>query len=149
VWCGGVDVESGGDGGDVESGDGVEANTEYRVRLAGTIADPGGLPIEGETEFTFTTVGLSARDPAAQLIIYEPGATNVPPEVLAQIPAYEPGEDPFAIVVRGTPGVADPEVPVILVNESTGETATVLSKVDGSFASVITGTEEDLSARPL
>jgi RHS repeat-associated protein len=121
----------------------LSANTEYRVRLAETITDPGGLVLEGQREFRFRTVPLSTRDPAAQLIIYQPGATNVPPEVLAQIPAYEPGEDPFAIVVRGTPGVADPEVPVILVNESTGETATVLSRVDGSFASVIAGTEED------
>jgi methionyl aminopeptidase len=30
-------------------------------------------------------------------------------------------------------GTADPEVPVILVNEDSGETATVLSKPDGSF----------------
>src|SRR5690606_11923724 len=105
----------------------LAANTVHRVRLSPTIADPGGLPVEGQTEFSFTTVPLSTRDPAAQLIIYEPGATNVPPGVLSLIPAYEPGEDPFAIVVRGTLGVADPEVPVVLVNESTGETATVLS----------------------
>lgn len=121
----------------------LEPNTTYRVRLADTLADPGGLPLEGRREFQFTTAALSARDPAAQLIIYEPGATNVPPAILDQIPAYTPGQDPFAIVVRGTPGVADPEVAVILVNESTGETATVLSRPDGSFASVISGTEED------
>jgi len=121
----------------------LAANTLYRVRLRATIADPTGLPLEGPNEFTFRTVPLSTRDPAAQLIIYEPGATNVPAAVLEGIPAYEPGEDAFAIVVRGTPGVADPEVPVILVNESTGETSTVLSKVDGSFTSVISGTEDD------
>lgn len=121
----------------------LEPNTTYRVRLADTLADPGGFPLEGRREFQFTTAALSARDPAAQLIIYEPGATNVPPAILDQIPAYTPGQDPFAIVVRGTPGVADPEVAVILVNESTGETATVLSRPDGSFASVISGTEED------
>ncbi len=120
----------------------LDPNTTYYVRLASPITDPTGLPLEGQNQFSFTTVPLSVRDPAAQLIIYEPGATNVPAEVLAQIPAYEPGEDPFAIVVRGTPGTADPEVPVILVNESTGETATVLSRPDGSFASVISGTEE-------
>lgn len=121
----------------------LDPNTLYRVRLAATIADPGGLPLEGRSEFEFTTMPLSTRDPAAQLIIYEPGASGVPPEVLAQIPAYEPGEDPFAIVVRGTPGTADPEVAVVLVNETTAETATVLSKPDGSFASVISGTEAD------
>jgi RHS repeat-associated protein len=121
----------------------LEANTTYRVRLAATIADPGGLPLEGQSEFSFTTVPLSTRVATAQLIIYEPGATNVPSAILDDIPAFEPGEDPFAIVVHGQPGVADPEVPVILVNESTGETQTVLSKVDGSFSSFISGTEED------
>ncbi|HSH14411.1 MAG TPA: Ig-like domain-containing protein, partial [Verrucomicrobiae bacterium] len=121
----------------------LEANTTYRVRLAATIADPTGLPLEGQSEFSFTTVPLSTRVATAQLIIYEPGATNVPSAILDDIPAFEPGDDPFAIVVHGQPGVADPEVPVILVNESTGETQTVLSKVDGSFSSFISGTEED------
>ena len=121
----------------------LDANTTYRVRLAPTIRDPGGLPLEGTNEFTFTTVPLSTRDPAAQLIIYQPGATNVPASVLAGIPAYTPGSDPSAIVVHGTPGTADPEVAVILVNESTGETATVLSKPDGSFSNVIPGSEQD------
>ncbi|MCW5557119.1 MAG: Ig-like domain-containing protein, partial [Verrucomicrobiae bacterium] len=119
----------------------LDANTTYRVQLAATITDPGGLPIEGPREFSFTTVPASTRDPAAQLIIYEPGATNVPAAILAAIPAYDPKEEASAIVVHGTPGVADPEVPVILVNESTGETATVLSKVDGSFSSVVSGSE--------
>jgi len=121
----------------------LDANTAYRVQLAATIADPGGLPLEGSREFTFTTVPLSTRDVAAQLIIYEPGATNVPVAILDDIPAYEPGQDRSAIVVHGTPGVADAEVPVVLVNETTGETATVLSKPDGSFSSVIAGNEED------
>lgn len=121
----------------------LEANTTYRVRLARTITDLTGLPLEGQAEFSFTTVPLSRRDPAARLIIYEPGATNVPVEVLARVPAYEAGSDPTAIVVHGTAGVADPEVPVILVNESTGETVTVLSQPDGSFVSVINGTEDD------
>ncbi|MDH7501175.1 MAG: Ig-like domain-containing protein [Verrucomicrobiota bacterium] len=121
----------------------LEDNTTYRVRLVRTITDLTGLPLEGQAEFSFTTIPLSRRDPAAQLIIYEPGATNVPVEILARIPAYKPGSDPTAIVVHGTAGVADPEVPVILVNESTGETATVLSQPDGSFVSVISGSEDD------
>ena len=121
----------------------LEADTTYRVRLARTITDLNGLPLEGQAEFSFTTVPLSRRDPAAQLVIYEPGATNVPVEVLARVPAYQAGSDPTAIVVHGTPGVADPGVPVILVNESTGETATVLSQNDGSFVSVISGTPDD------
>jgi hypothetical protein len=60
----------------------------------------------------FTTVALRPRgDPAAQLIIYEPGATNVPAAVLQNIPAFTPGSNKLAIVVRGTPGTADPNVP--------------------------------------
>ncbi|MBK8001599.1 MAG: Ig-like domain-containing protein [Verrucomicrobia bacterium] len=121
----------------------LAANTIYRVVLAETIRDPSGLAIEGDREFSFTTVPAATRVSTAQLVIYEPGATNVPAEILNGIPAYEPGEDPFAVVVHGQPGVADPEVAVILANESTGETTTVLSKVDGSFNSVISGTEED------
>lgn len=121
----------------------LAANATYRVRLADTIRDPSGLAIEGDREFTFTTVPSATRVNTAQLVIYEPGATNVPAEILNGIPAYEPGEDPFAVVVHGQPGVADPGVAVILANESTGETTTVLSRVDGSFDSVISGTEED------
>jgi hypothetical protein len=121
----------------------LAANTTYRVRLAETIRDSSGLAIEGDREFTFTTVPAATRVNTAQLVIYEPGATNVPAEILDGIPAYEPGEDPFAVVVHGQPGVADPGVAVILANESTGETTTVLSRVDGSFDSVISGTEED------
>ena len=121
----------------------LAANTTYRVRLADTIRDPSGLAIEGDREFTFTTVPSATRVNTAQLVIYEPGATNVPAEILNGIPAYEPGSDPFAVVVHGQPGVADPGVAVILANESTGETTTVLSRVDGSFDSVISGTEED------
>lgn len=121
----------------------LEANTTYRINLERTITDLTGLPLEGQAEFSFTTLPASKRDPAAQLIMYEPGATNVPVEVLDRIPAYQPGKDPMAIVVHGTPGVADPEVPVILVNESTGETVTVLSQPDGSFVSVISGGEDD------
>lgn len=121
----------------------LAANTTYRVRLADTIRDPSGMAIEGDREFSFTTVPAATRVSTAQLVIYEPGATNVPIEILNGIPAYEPGEDPDAIVVHGQPGVADPEVAVILVNESTGETTTVLSRVDGSFDSLISGTEED------
>lgn len=124
-------------------GSDLNPGTVYRVVLAGTIADASGLRLEGKSQFTFTTAAASVRTASSQLVIYEPGATNVPVAILDDIPAYEPGQDPTAIVVHGTPGTADPEVPVILANESTGETATVLSKVDGSFSSVISGSEED------
>lgn len=120
----------------------LEPATRFSVVLQRSIADMSGRLLEGTNAAGFTTVALSVRDPGAQLIIYEPGATNVPATVLAQIPAYTPGTNDSAIVVRGTPGVADPAVAVVLVNESTGETSTVLSKPDGSFVSLIEGQEE-------
>lgn len=121
----------------------LEPATRYTVVLSSAITDTSGRLLEGTNQFSFTTAALSVRDPAAQLIIYAPGATNVPAAILSQIPAYTPGTNQNAIVVRGTPGVADPEVAVVLANESTGETSTVLSKPDGSFVSVIEGQEED------
>lgn len=121
----------------------LDSSGTYRIVVSAGVRDAAGRAIEGVREFSFQTVPVSTRDPAAQLIIYEPGATNVPSTVLQNIPAYRPGTNSTAIVVRGTPGAADPEVPVVLVNESSGETATVLSKPDGSFASVIDGSEED------
>ena len=121
----------------------LDPASRFSIVLATNIVDMSGRALEGQREFSFTTVGLSARDPAAQLVIYEPGAMNVPAALLAQIPGYVPGTNRSATVVRGTPGAADPNVAVILVNESTGETATILSKPDGSFVSVIEGAEKD------
>ena len=121
----------------------LEAAQRYLVVLSTNLSDPLGRTLEGPNTFAFTTVALPVRDSSAQLVIYEPGATNVPAAILARIPGYVPGTNRTAIVVRGTPGVADPKVAVILANESSGETATVLSLADGSFASVIGGTEED------
>ncbi|MBL9167132.1 MAG: Ig-like domain-containing protein [Verrucomicrobiales bacterium] len=123
----------------------LDAGTTYRVVLARTIADSSGMALVGTNEFRFTTLAASrVGETIAELVIYQPGATNVPAAIVAQIPAYRPGTVPNAIVVHGSVGTADPEVPVILVNESTGDTATVLSNVDGSFASVISGGQEDI-----
>ncbi len=121
----------------------LEPGAFYTINISGNVADRAGLPLEGARQFTFTTVAASARDQAAQLVIYEPGATNIPPAILDDIPAFTPGQERDAVVVHGTLGAADPGVPVVLVNESSGETVTVLSKADGSFNSVITGAEED------
>src|SRR5262249_53434097 len=105
--------------------------------------DAIGRPLSGPTQFTFTSIALSQRDPAAQLIIYEPGATNLSTNLIHQLPNFVPGSDKTLIVVQGTSGAADPGVPVIVQNESTGGTTTVLSKSDGSFAAAVTGQEQD------
>src|SRR5262249_6480559 len=99
--------------------------------------------------FTFGTESDLLNRTAAQLIIFAPGATNIPPNVVANIPAFVPGQQTDAVVAQGTPGAADPAQPVLLVNETSGETSTVLSKADGSFFGFIRGAEEDLISATL
>ncbi len=118
--------------------------TGYRVAVAETVADLTARRVEGARESGFTTVDDSvSRGLAAQVTIYEPGATNLTAEILSRIPAYEPQRDHDGIVVEGSPGTAEPAQAVILVNESSGETQTVIADVDGSFVSFIRGTVDD------
>ena len=119
----------------------LAAGVQFQIEVSAAIKDSSGLALAGDRLFTFTTAPEGPRPPGAQLIIYEPGAANVPAEALI---GYNPATDKEIVVVQGTPGVADPRVAVILVNETTGETATVSSKADGSFVSHIRGSEEDL-----
>ena len=121
----------------------LDPATLFTLLLSTNITDSIGRPLQGQTQFTFTTVALSARDPAAQLIIYQPGATNVDTNVVADLPGFVPGTNASLVVVHGTSGTADPGVPVIVANEGTGETTTVLSKPDGSFSTFVSGTEQD------
>lgn len=121
----------------------LDPGTNYTVLLSTNIADGQGRLLEGENQFSFTTVPPVSRPPGAQLIIYEPGATNIPAKLLAGIPGYNAATQQNGIVVQGTPGAADPSVPVIVANESSGETATVISGPDGSFATFIHGSESD------
>jgi len=121
----------------------LDPATQFTLVLATNLTDNIGRPLQGQTQFSFTTVALSARDPAAQLIIYAPGATNLDTNVVAQLPGFVPGTNASLIVVHGTPGCADPGVPVILANEGSGTTTTVLSQPDGSFTSFVSGQEQD------
>lgn len=121
----------------------LDPATQFTVLLSTNIADALGRSLQGQTQFSFRTVALTARDPAAQLIIYEPGATNLDTNIVASLPGYVPGTNASLVVVHGTPGCSDPGVPVIIVNEGTGESTTVLSKSDGSFTSFVRGQEQD------
>jgi RHS repeat-associated protein len=121
----------------------LDPATAFTVLLSTNIADSIGRPLQGQAQFTFTTVALPARDPAAQLIIYEPGATNLDTNVVSDLPGYTPGTNASLVVVHGTPGCADPNVPVIVANEGSSETTTVLSKEDGSFSTFVHGREQD------
>lgn len=121
----------------------LEPSTAYTVTVADTIRDRQNLPIEGNRIFSFTTATPDARGEGAQLVIYEPGAANVPQAVLDQLVGYTAGAGSSHVVAQGSGGTADPGVAVILVNETTGETATVLSRPDGSFANFIDAAAED------
>lgn len=99
----------------------------YQIEVAATVADADGRPLEGERQFWFTTETDVLTRSEATLVIYEPvdGRAGM----------------------SGGSGLAEPESPVILVNETTGYTATVLSRIDGSFSnSVPAGVDDTLLA---
>jgi RHS repeat-associated protein len=121
----------------------LEHAATYTVELAATIRDRQGLEIEGNRAFSFSVIPFFERPAGAQLVIYEPGADNVLEAVRSQLVGYSSAAGSSHVVAHGSAGTADPEVPVILVNQNTGATATVLSKPDGSFANFIDAAEED------
>jgi RHS repeat-associated protein len=121
----------------------LEHAATYTIGLKATIRDRQGLPLEGARSFRFSVIPFFERDPGAQMVIYEPGAARIPDAVKSQLVGYSSAQGSSHVVVHGSAGTADPEVPVILVNQNTGATATVLSKPDGSFASFIQAAQED------
>ncbi|HET6408675.1 MAG TPA: Ig-like domain-containing protein, partial [Chthoniobacteraceae bacterium] len=123
--------------------DPLSAGTTFFLRLSTNITDSAGLRIEGETEFTFETRRSVARADFAKLTIFEPGATNIPANIRSQLVGFDPIVHSESVVAAGSPGTAEGEVPVILVNDNTGETSTVLSKPDGSFFGFIEAAEDE------
>ncbi len=121
----------------------LDAGAQFQVALSSNITDDIGRPLSGQTVFTFTTTPPSVRSPAAILTIYQPGATNLPTNLLGGLPGYVSGSNSAEIVVQGSPGTSDQGVPVIIANEGTGETTTVTSQPDGSFVSFVHGQEQD------
>ncbi len=107
--------------------DPLAANTFFTVLVSTNIQDTTGRPLVGNSSFTFKTQNNALDRAGAQLISYEPTNGLAP--------------------IFGTPGTADPESPVLLVNETSGGTATILSRPDGSFTNVIAaGVDDFLSA---
>ena len=101
------------------------ASALLTIVVSNNITDAAGLPITGQTTFSFTTASdLLNRNPNAQLISYEP--TNGVSQVV------------------GTPGIAEPNAPVILVNETSGRAATVTAGPDGSFTNTIMADVDDV-----
>jgi RHS repeat-associated protein len=121
----------------------LEHAATYTVELAATIKDRQGLALEGTRSFSFAVIPFFERPPGAQLVIYEPGADNIPEAVRSRLVGYSSAQGSSHVVAHGSPGTADPEVPVLLVNQNTGATATVLSRPDGSFANFIDAADED------
>ena len=114
----------------------------HTLTLAGTIADLTGMPLEGTRSFTFTTQSLAARGAGAQLVSWEPGAQT---SECDDVPGFDPAIASTSCAV-GSPGTADPDVPVVLVNETRGTTATVRSRLDGSFENFIEADVDDFLA---
>ncbi|HYG33639.1 MAG TPA: Ig-like domain-containing protein, partial [Clostridia bacterium] len=103
----------------------LAANTTFTIAASTNITDQAGARLEGLSTFSFTTeTDVLARNPNAQLISYEP-------------------VNGFSGVL-GMPGIAEPNSPVIIVNETSGRTATVLSKADGSFTNSIEAEVDDM-----
>lgn len=102
----------------------LPASARLVLSLAATLQDRTGRSLEGEREFSFATESQSLRRPDAILTIYEPlnGAAGM----------------------SGGAGLAEPDSPVILVNETTGFSATVLSRPDGSFTNSIPADVDDV-----
>ena len=115
----------------------------YTIQLSSNITDLTGRKLEGSTQFSFRTVPVPTGPELAKLTIYEPGATTIPSTILEQLVGYDPVANRNSIVAAGSPGSAEPGRPVILINESSGETSTVLSKPDGRFFGVVHGGQED------
>ncbi|MEO6036394.1 MAG: Ig-like domain-containing protein, partial [Verrucomicrobiota bacterium] len=103
--------------------DPLAASAHFTIVLSTNLNDLSGRRIEGPTTFSFTTESDALNRIGGRLTIYEP--TN--------------GVAPMF----GSPGTADPESPVILVNETTGATSTILSKPDGSFTNLISADVDD------
>lgn len=103
-------------------------SASYTLTVSTSVTDMTGLRLEGDTSFTFTTERETLD------------------RSLARLTSYEPDTNGMAALV-GSPGTAEPEAPVILVNETTGFTATVLSRIDGSFSnSIPANVDDELSA---
>jgi RHS repeat-associated protein len=111
----------------------------HGLEVSAAITDAGGLPLEGERFFGFRTEAAPTRGASAQLISWEPGAQTAECD---GVPGFDLA-NPSISCVHGTAGTADPEVPVILVNQTSGATATVLSRPDGSFESFIDAEVDD------
>lgn len=102
----------------------LKAASEFEIRLGDGVLDQLGRPLEGARQFRFKTENEAIDRTGAGLVIHEPVDGSVR--------------------MVGGPGTADPDSAVILVNDTTGRTATVRSHADGSFDNSLEADEADL-----
>ena len=129
------------------------------VTISDGLTDDDGTALTGDRVFTFTTASPNARSTvSARLTSYVPGSQDSPcsPYDPATVSVdFDPTGDPTPVpgfdaddlsvsCVVGAAGVAEPNIPVILINEGTGQTVTVTSRANGSFKSFIRAAAEDL-----
>ena len=100
-----------------------------RILLGESVQDTAGFALEGTRQVAFTTQNDFISRPDAGLTIHEPANGLV--------------------AISGGAGLAEPASPVILVNETTGSTTTILSLEDGSFTNNIIGGADDIIAAVL
>ncbi|HLH54274.1 MAG TPA: Ig-like domain-containing protein, partial [Verrucomicrobiae bacterium] len=101
----------------------LAAGIQHTVVVSTNLTSVNGQALAGVTKFTFTTASDALNRTAGQLISYEP--TN------------------GVARVEGGPGIADANAPVILLNETTGRSSTVLSNPDGSITNSIEAEVDD------
>jgi RHS repeat-associated protein len=98
-------------------------NMLHTLLLATNIADLSGRKLAGPNAFSFRTF------------------SEVFDRTGAKLTSYEPVNGVSGMV--GGPGAAEPDAPVILVNETTGRTSTVRAQPDGSFSNSIPAEVDD------
>jgi RHS repeat-associated protein len=104
--------------------DPLGGDTVHQLWLSTNVSDLAGYKLEGTNVFVFKTQTEALdRGPGAQLVSHEP--TN------------------GVVFMRGSQGMAESRGTVILVNETSGRTTTVIANTDGSFEGTIPATIED------
>ena len=101
----------------------LAASTRYTVFVSTNITDLAGRGLPAPSQIAFSTESDALNRAAADLFIYEPTNGLAP--------------------VFGTPGAAEPNSPVILANETSGQTVTILSRADGSFSNSLPADVDD------
>jgi RHS repeat-associated protein len=93
--------------------------TTYRIQVDASLTDASGQPLIGTLQSRFTTLSnVITRSTGAQLYSDIPDAQG-------------------NVRVIGSVGMAPPRKPVLFVNDTTGQTTTLIANADGSFTNTL------------